>query len=193
MLGNYSAFADLRNYLSAAAMIDDVQAILYAVRDVIATPDFNTTQIIVDFLNNTSVEAIDYDHETIHALIETVFELNYLSDFEGVMYDTLVSKDLIKGTSTQARRLARETSTLSKTDFMFELSLASDATEFADLRTSQFFPAEAYIGGVNLPEGKYLVQVKYLDKHGRKLYEEVFENVEVAKNKLNLLETLCVK
>ena len=67
------------------------------------------------------------------------------------------------------------------------------ATEFADLRTSQFFPAEAYIGGVNLPEGNYLVQVKYLDKHGRKLYEEVFENVEVAKNKLNLLETLCVK
>ena len=70
-------------------MIDDVQAILYAVRDVIETPDFNTTQIIVDFMKNTSVEAIDYDHATIHALIETVFALNYLSDFEGVIYDTL--------------------------------------------------------------------------------------------------------
>ena len=67
------------------------------------------------------------------------------------------------------------------------------ATEFADLRTSQFFPAEAYVGGVNLPEGIYLIQVKYLDKHGRKLYEEVFEKVEVSKNKLNLVETLCVK
>ena len=90
-LGTFADFAKLTNYSSAAALIDDVQSVLYAVRDVIATPDFNTTQIIVDFMNNTKEEAVDYDHETIHALIETLFALNYLSDFEGAIYDALNS------------------------------------------------------------------------------------------------------
>ena len=135
MLGDFSAFADLRNYSSAAAIIDDIQSILYAVRDVIATPDFNTTQMIVDFMRNTSVEAIDYDHATIHALIETVFGLNYLSDFEGAMYDALVSKDLIKSSTRESRSLAKQASTLSKSQFMFELNIAADGKVFADLIT----------------------------------------------------------
>ena len=87
MLGDFAELADLTNYYSAASLIDDVQSIIYALRDIIATPDFNTTQFIVDFMNNTSVEAIDYDHATIHALIETLFALNYFKHFEGVIYD----------------------------------------------------------------------------------------------------------
>ena len=69
----------------------------------------------------------------------------------------------------------------------------SVVTEFADLRTSQFFPAEAYVGGLTLPEGNYVVEVRYLDNKGNTISKEVFQDVTVSKNKINLLETLCVK
>lgn len=128
-----------------------------------------------------------------------------IESIENIAFDTFRQKKSLIYSKAYIRSISKSVVS-SSLDFLAEqnedsglelLAVASKiwnvATEFADLRTSQFFPAEAYIGGVNLPEGKYLVQVKYLDKHGRKLYEEVFENVEVAKNKLNLLETLCVK
>ena len=131
--------------------------------------------------------------------------LEKIESIENIAFDTFRQKKALIYAKAYIRSISKSVVS-SSLDFLAEqnedsglelLAVASKiwnvATEFADLRTSQFFPAEAYIGGVNLPEGKYLVQVKYLDKHGRKLYEEVFENVEVAKNKLNLLETLCVK
>lgn len=66
-------------------------------------------------------------------------------------------------------------------------------TEQADLRTSQFFPAEAYIGGVNLKPGVYVVEVKYMNKNGRVLDIQTFSDVKVQKNQLNLVESLCVR
>lgn len=66
-------------------------------------------------------------------------------------------------------------------------------TEFADLRTSQFFPAEVYVGGVTIPEGIYVVQVQYYDQKGNVIYRKIISDVEVRKNNVNLVETLCVK
>ena len=78
---------------------------------------------------------------------------------------------------------------------LFQLmSLASKFTsavsERADVRTSRFFPASVYVGGINLEPGSYNVQVFYKAKNGKILFtSEYTQNVE--ETKLNLVESFC--
>lgn len=136
-----------------------------------------------------------------------VEKMEKIESIENIAYDTfnqkralIYAKAFIRSMSKTAVSTTFDvlsaTSDDNETAFAL-LALASKvwtvASEAADLRTSQFFPAEAYVGGITLPEGEYVVEVRYLDKHNRLLSSEVFENVIVSKNKLNLVETLCVK
>lgn len=133
--------------------------------------------------------------------------LEKIESIENIAFDTFQEKRAIIYTKAFLRSLTK--SAVSTTLDILADSSDDDAeifgllgiaskiwigvTEFADLRTSQFFPSEVFVGGLTLPAGKYDVQVKYLDNKNRVLYTKVFEDVEVSKNKLNLVESLCVK
>jgi hypothetical protein len=63
------------------------------------------------------------------------------------------------------------------------------ATENADLRISQFFPAAAGICEIDVPEGRHRVNVVYYDRNGNRLYTDDLGTVDVAGDTLNLLQS----
>lgn len=67
--------------------------------------------------------------------------------------------------------------------------LLVDTTENADLRVSRFFPAEASIREIHLPEGTYDIRINYYDASGRLLRTDERPGVNVEANRLNVLES----
>jgi hypothetical protein len=77
------------------------------------------------------------------------------------------------------------------------LSLAfiavTETTERADVRTSKFFPGKAWVTGINLPPGEYDVEIDYLGAGNKTVYQQTFKDVIIGRDKLNLVETLCLR
>lgn len=67
--------------------------------------------------------------------------------------------------------------------------LLVDTTENADLRVSRFFPAEASIREIHLPEGTYTIRINYYGDGERLLRTDERTGVEVEANRLNVLES----
>ncbi|MDR1862999.1 MAG: hypothetical protein LBQ67_03665 [Treponema sp.] len=70
--------------------------------------------------------------------------------------------------------------------------VASEATEKADTRTSWYFPACAFVGGINLEPGIYSVTINYYGADGL-IGTDRRENLLVRENNLNLTEFICLK
>jgi len=64
---------------------------------------------------------------------------------------------------------------------------AAEASEQADTRLSRYFPRYAYAGAVNLPPGTYSLRADFYSR-GSLLASQRRENVQVNKDKLNLME-----
>ena len=61
----------------------------------------------------------------------------------------------------------------------------------ADTRQARYLPAYSHSANMALQEGSYNVKVQYM-KGALVVHEDVFENVNVKKSKLNLLESICL-
>ena len=70
--------------------------------------------------------------------------------------------------------------------------LYADFSEKADLRISHYFPATAWVGGINVPPGEYSFTVEYRSLAGQVLYSERFENIRADEGALNLAESVCL-
>jgi len=70
------------------------------------------------------------------------------------------------------------------------LGLVADAAVFlsenADLRISQFFPSDALITEIPIPEGDETVRIEYFDVHGNLLHSEQ-RSLQISPNRPNLL------
>jgi hypothetical protein len=64
----------------------------------------------------------------------------------------------------------------------------TDASEHADIRSTRYFPAKAYVGGITLDPGAYTVMVKFSNGETR-----IFENLVVKANALNLVEAVTLR
>jgi hypothetical protein len=71
--------------------------------------------------------------------------------------------------------------------------LAVDATENADLRISQFFPAKALILEVELEEGNHNCKIEYYGHNGAILWIDDFGSLPIVKNRLNIYESHFLK
>jgi len=69
------------------------------------------------------------------------------------------------------------------------IEMMFSATEHADLRVSQFFPASAGICEIDVPVGIYRVRAIYYDHAGKKIFDDNLGKINVKKGKLNLLES----
>jgi len=63
------------------------------------------------------------------------------------------------------------------------------ATENADLRISQFFPAAAGICEVHVPEGRHKVVVQYYDRNGNRMFSDNLGMIDISGDRLNLLQS----
>ncbi len=71
----------------------------------------------------------------------------------------------------------------------FLVDMAVAATENADLRVGQFFPAVAAVSEVEVPVGEHRATVVYFDKAGNRLYQDELGTVRVRAGQLNLLQS----
>jgi hypothetical protein len=70
--------------------------------------------------------------------------------------------------------------------------VVSEVTEKADTRTSRYFPACAFVGGINLEPGMYSVTINYYGTNGL-IGTGRRETVPVRENNLNLTEFICLR
>ncbi len=70
--------------------------------------------------------------------------------------------------------------------------VAIDATENADLRISRFFPANSYVGEIEVPPGIYNVQVNYYAANGALIFTDNIVQVEFQAGQINLVESFSL-
>jgi uncharacterized protein len=101
-----------------------------------------------------------------------------------------ITRSVLKGIAAEEAKgqAKRNTSSLAATF----LSIAADAAVFisenADLRMSQFFPAQAVIAEIPLPVGEHRIRLEYFSPAGTLLYSE-YRSVQVRQRGVNLLQT----
>jgi len=69
----------------------------------------------------------------------------------------------------------------------------AEASEHADLRMSRYFPAKAYVAGINLPPGYYSFNITYYDRNGKEIASIRREGMNIKENALNLAQAVCLK
>ena len=69
----------------------------------------------------------------------------------------------------------------------------AELSEQADLRVSRYFPARAYVTGINLPPGSYSFEIKYYNRSGGEIASIRHENMIISENTLNLVQSVCLK
>jgi hypothetical protein len=147
-------------------------------------------------------------------LIEVVFDsggrfnLELLEDMEAAARETFKARQDIIYLKTAIRAMLK-TATSSALDaaasqkegdtgFILELlslltQVFAEFSEQADLRISRYFPARAYVGGINLQPGRYSFAVHYYSKSGREITSVRYENMQITEKGLNLAEAVCLK
>jgi hypothetical protein len=134
-------------------------------------------------------------------------QLEKIESIENIALDTfgqhasvIASRAMIraigKTMKTGALSLASELTDDSSLSMLFSvLSFASqvtdEITEQADLRTSRFFPAYIYVGGITLDPGVYTVVVSFRGSSGQVMSSNTYENVNVTAKSVNILEAIC--
>ncbi|MDR3336483.1 MAG: hypothetical protein LBT16_04695 [Treponema sp.] len=113
-----------------------------------------------------------------------------------VIYTKSVLRGIIKGTASSALSIASE-EVGGDTGLLLGLismgtQVLAEASELADLRISRYFPAKAWVGGVNLAPGAYTVTVYYYSANGKLLASQT-KDMEVQLSALNLMETACLR
>ncbi|GHU78315.1 hypothetical protein FACS189462_2720 [Spirochaetia bacterium] len=139
-----------------------------------------------------------------------VFELDLLEDMgkaaretfkekQDVIYLKTVIRATMKGVASSVMDAAATSDNIDGTTALvlgllsFGNKIFAEASEQADLRMSRYFPARAYIGGINLDPGTYSFTVNYRDASGGVLASFRQENIMIYKDRLNLLEAVCLK
>jgi hypothetical protein len=116
---------------------------------------------------------------------------------QGLIYLKTTIRAMLKGISSTALGVAageaegEAAAVLGLLGFLGQMF--AEFSEQADLRVSRYFPARAYVGGVNLKPGLYSFRVTYYGRTGRELASERYENMRVRENALNLAEAVCLK
>ncbi|MDR2178448.1 MAG: hypothetical protein LBP20_10480 [Treponema sp.] len=130
--------------------------------------------------------------------IEAVARETYKAQ-EGIIYlKTIIRASLKSAGSAVFDAMAENEDTEDQARFVYGiLSLGSqifaEVSEQADLRISRYFPARAYVGGIDLSPGRYSCEAVYYGASGKVVASFRYEDILVQKNRLNLVEVICLK
>jgi hypothetical protein len=136
------------------------------------------------------------------------FRLELLEDIAAVAKETfkarrqlIYTKTILRATvkavgSSVMDAVARETD--GTRSFILGLSSImaqafAEVSEQADLRVSRYFPARAYVAGINLPPGRYSFNIKYYNRNGKEIALIRREGMNIRENALNLAQAVCLK
>jgi hypothetical protein len=116
---------------------------------------------------------------------------------QNVLYLKSVIRALVKGVGSSALDAAAgetdEQTGLILELFSFAAQVFAEASEQADLRTSRYFPAKAYVGGINLEPGVYSFSIKYFNRGGGEIASFRYDDMCITERGLNLAEAVSFK
>ena len=153
----------------------------------------NVTQIEVVFDNGRRfrLELL----EDIEAVTRETFKAR-----QNVLYLKSVLRAMVKGLGSSALDIAAQETGEDAAELSLILGLLSisaqifaEASEQADLRISRYFPARAYVGGVNIEPGVYSFRINYYNKSGREIDSVRYDNMHIREGALNLAEAVSLK
>lgn len=155
-------------------------------------------------VSSISITAIDEEGQTTRGSLER------LESIENIVLDTFQQRQTLIYLKSVLRAVTKTATsgTISavidnQSDGSTEMALLGnlfdiasnifiETSEQADLRTSRYFPAEVWIGGLNLDAGVYTVTITYFSENNTVLYEEQKSNIQVTKG-VNLVEAICMQ
>lgn len=70
--------------------------------------------------------------------------------------------------------------------------ITTEATERADVRCSRYFPDLAWVAGITVDPGEYILSIEYKNHSGKTIAQEQ-ESVVVRADGLNLVESICLR
>jgi uncharacterized protein len=143
-------------------------------------------------------------HVRVIANNTNIGELSLIEDVTKVAQETFKAKRSLIYFRSIARALAKGLGThqlkakFKKDDFSSWLSkalidVASDITENADLRCSQFLPGQIYVGDFEIKPGLYDLKIDFLDSAGTIVKQVEVPQYKVLQNSLNLVEAVGVE
>ncbi len=152
-------------------------------------------------VDSIKLVAINQDTKTVYQKdfekIESISNIavDTFKQKQSLIYTKSIARSIIKYGTSAVLGVCKETY---DEDNIFDLLylaslLANQLTEVADIRTSKYFPSSVYISGIDLPAGNYDIIVNYFSSDGTKIYQKIFDDYDVSKDKLNLLEAVCLK
>lgn len=124
--------------------------------------------------------------------------MDTFAQHSSVIYSRAMIRAIGKTMKTGALSLASELTDDSTLSAVFSVlsfvsQVSDEVTEQADLRTSRFFPANIYVGGITLDPGVYTVVVTFRGYNGLELSSKTYYDVNVTTKSVNILEAICLK
>jgi hypothetical protein len=139
----------------------------------------------------------------------TKYKLDLLEDMQAIALETfklkqglIKAKAIVRGTLKSATAVGLYAAADNANDSGAGVALwlggifaqiFAEASERADLRSSRYFPAKAYIAGVTLKAGTYNFSINYYNARGNIIGTFEHKNTTVALGELNLIEAYCLK
>lgn len=143
-------------------------------------------------INQSTKEIYKKDFEKIESISNIAVDT--FKQRQNLIYTKSIARSLIKYGTTNTLEKYKEKSKDGTLELLYYASLiANQLTEVADIRTSKYFPSSVYASGIDLPEGNYDIIIDYFSSNGTQIFRKVFNDYDVSKNKLNLLEAVCLK
>lgn len=155
----------------------------------------NKIQVLVDKADGTPVT------DFILSPLESISNIavDTFNQVQSIIYFRSITRALSKTAAREVVNVAYEEIGSDSTLGLFlgitslVMNVTNKVTESADIRISKFFPSLASVGGVNLVPGVYNIRVNYYTSGSSLIKSEEFLNINVDKDKLNLLEAVCLK
>ena len=149
--------------------------------------DISRVELVFDSGGSFELELL----ENIDAVAKEAFKAR-----QQLIYLRTIIRAIIKTAGSSALQAAAEEKEGDSRTTLEILSILTqiyaDVSERADIRVSRYFPARAYIGGINLPPGRYSFQIKYYNRNRKVIASVWYKDMIVRENILNLAEAVCL-
>ena len=198
---------------SSASMMDDVEydnLNLFVFTDIVPQKEAQTEVFYVgSSYYSISYPTMPYVQDSIDNVIVSVdgeeYNLNLLEDISHIARLTFLPKQI----SAYNKSLLRSTTRAFTGEITKDIVSAMDTSdnqiisnlysitsdlfglfaESADVRGSHFLPSKAWVKSIDLEDGLYDIKIDFIAKSGKVIKSVEYNDFEVKKNRLNILET----
>ncbi len=163
----------------------------------LALPVMQKNPSKVSSIHIQAINEMGYSQESTLQLIESVenIAIDTFQQKQGLIYLKTLLRSISKSAVNEGVTSVMQESQAAQWAPIFNLAanIFTEFSEQADVRSSRYFPAQIWVGGLNVDEGLYDVKVTCYDAFNTIIYQQINENIVVKENNVNLVEAVCLK